>query len=301
MPLLHTILWVVHHGVNLLKLMCKLWSDTIQVLIECTISYLPLGCQGMEYWQLEHNPWHSGKGEWHQDQRREHTISVLWDVEEHICLAHWRHGPLQHQLSTLWRAQVLVRKKTLQNIVLPCQYCFGLNSCLTRGLGYLILCRYCVPPEHGKRLERLAKGNCAIGFENCAIGWCLEIHIGNHNVFHPTGFFPGSAQSCEAFLRHKMTLISPSILKKYGIPFEKVRLTCIFQALLLYWTNVCGSCCVNQCYVQHCRLPRKPVSSWWPSHMVITLASTTASTVQSPPTLPHSDGLSMGSRPFWWE
>ncbi|XP_047445612.1 lysine-specific demethylase 4A isoform X2 [Mugil cephalus] len=52
---------------------------------------------------------------------------------------------------------------------------------------------YCVPPEHGKRLERLAKG-----------------------------FFPGSAQNCEAFLRHKMTLISPSVLKKYGIPFEKI-------------------------------------------------------------------------------
>ncbi|XP_007420033.1 lysine-specific demethylase 4A [Python bivittatus] len=52
---------------------------------------------------------------------------------------------------------------------------------------------YSIPPEHGKRLERLAKG-----------------------------FFPGSAQSCEAFLRHKMTLISPSILKKYSIPFDKV-------------------------------------------------------------------------------
>ncbi|XP_043941355.1 lysine-specific demethylase 4A [Protopterus annectens] len=52
---------------------------------------------------------------------------------------------------------------------------------------------YTVPPEHGKRLERLAKG-----------------------------FFPGSAQNCEAFLRHKMTLISPFILKKYGIPFDKV-------------------------------------------------------------------------------
>uniref|UniRef100_W5M9S3 [histone H3]-trimethyl-L-lysine(9) demethylase n=1 Tax=Lepisosteus oculatus TaxID=7918 RepID=W5M9S3_LEPOC len=52
---------------------------------------------------------------------------------------------------------------------------------------------YCIPPEHGKRLERLAKG-----------------------------FFPGSSQNCEAFLRHKMTLISPSILKKYGIPFEKI-------------------------------------------------------------------------------
>lgn len=36
------------------------------------------------------------------------------------------------------------------------------------------------------------------------------------------GFFPGNVQGCEAFLRHKMTLISPFILKKYGIPFEKV-------------------------------------------------------------------------------
>ncbi|KAM4641068.1 lysine-specific demethylase 4A [Discoglossus pictus] len=52
---------------------------------------------------------------------------------------------------------------------------------------------YTIPPEHGKRLERLAKG-----------------------------FFPGSAQSCEAFLRHKMTLISPFILRKYGIPFDKI-------------------------------------------------------------------------------
>ncbi|XP_061681244.1 lysine-specific demethylase 4B [Syngnathoides biaculeatus] len=52
---------------------------------------------------------------------------------------------------------------------------------------------YCIPPEHGKRLERLAQG-----------------------------FFPGSSQGCDAFLRHKMTLISPSILKKYGIPFDRV-------------------------------------------------------------------------------
>ncbi|XP_029461035.1 lysine-specific demethylase 4C isoform X2 [Rhinatrema bivittatum] len=52
---------------------------------------------------------------------------------------------------------------------------------------------YSIPPEHGKRLERLAQG-----------------------------FFPSSSQGCDAFLRHKMTLISPSILKKYGIPFNKV-------------------------------------------------------------------------------
>uniref|UniRef100_A0A8C6VPS8 Lysine-specific demethylase 4A n=1 Tax=Naja naja TaxID=35670 RepID=A0A8C6VPS8_NAJNA len=60
---------------------------------------------------------------------------------------------------------------------------------------------YSIPPEHGKRLERLAKG-----------------------------FFPGSAQSCEAFLRHKMTLISPLILKKYGIPFDKI----FFRYLFCY-------------------------------------------------------------------
>ncbi|ETE73267.1 Lysine-specific demethylase 4C, partial [Ophiophagus hannah] len=52
---------------------------------------------------------------------------------------------------------------------------------------------YAIPPEHGKRLERLAQG-----------------------------FFPSSSQGCDAFLRHKMTLISPSILKKYGIPFNKI-------------------------------------------------------------------------------
>lgn len=52
---------------------------------------------------------------------------------------------------------------------------------------------YTIPPEHGKRLERLAQG-----------------------------FFPGSSQGCDAFLRHKMTLISPSILKKYGIPFDRI-------------------------------------------------------------------------------
>ncbi|KAL4640301.1 lysine-specific demethylase 4C-like isoform X9 [Arapaima gigas] len=52
---------------------------------------------------------------------------------------------------------------------------------------------YAIPPEHGKRLERLA-----------------------------IGFFPNSFKSCDAFLRHKMTLISPSILKKYSIPFDKI-------------------------------------------------------------------------------
>ncbi|KAL4236108.1 Lysine-specific demethylase 4B [Mactra antiquata] len=52
---------------------------------------------------------------------------------------------------------------------------------------------YAIPPEHGKRLERLAQG-----------------------------FFPSSFKACPAFLRHKMTLISPKILKQYSIPFNKI-------------------------------------------------------------------------------
>ncbi|XP_048585071.1 lysine-specific demethylase 4C isoform X2 [Nematostella vectensis] len=52
---------------------------------------------------------------------------------------------------------------------------------------------YVVPPEHGPRLERLA-----------------------------SGFFPGSFQSCPHFMRHKMTVISPQVLKKFSIPFDKI-------------------------------------------------------------------------------
>ncbi|XP_062510042.1 lysine-specific demethylase 4B-like isoform X2 [Corticium candelabrum] len=52
---------------------------------------------------------------------------------------------------------------------------------------------YAIPPEHGQRMERLAKG-----------------------------FFPGDAMSCSSFFRHKSTLISPSVLYQYSIPVNKV-------------------------------------------------------------------------------
>ncbi|XP_073915826.1 lysine-specific demethylase 4D-like [Castor canadensis] len=51
---------------------------------------------------------------------------------------------------------------------------------------------YAVPPEHGQRLERLARE-----------------------------LFPGSAQICEAFLRHKVALISPTVLRENGVPFSR--------------------------------------------------------------------------------
>lgn len=52
---------------------------------------------------------------------------------------------------------------------------------------------YSVPPEHGRKLEKLAN--------SC---------------------FPASFQTCAAFLRHKMTLISPQILKQHNIPYDKI-------------------------------------------------------------------------------
>ncbi|KFO29206.1 Lysine-specific demethylase 4D [Fukomys damarensis] len=52
---------------------------------------------------------------------------------------------------------------------------------------------YAVPPEHGQRLELLARE-----------------------------LFPGSSRSCGAFLRHKVALISPTVLKDNGIPFSCV-------------------------------------------------------------------------------
>uniref|UniRef100_A0A182MVT6 JmjC domain-containing protein n=1 Tax=Anopheles culicifacies TaxID=139723 RepID=A0A182MVT6_9DIPT len=52
---------------------------------------------------------------------------------------------------------------------------------------------YAVPPEHGRKLEKLAKNS-----------------------------FPASHKTCSAFLRHKMTLISPQILKQHNIPFDKI-------------------------------------------------------------------------------
>lgn len=52
---------------------------------------------------------------------------------------------------------------------------------------------YCVPPEHGYKLEKLANEN-----------------------------FSSSYKTCPAYLRHKMTLINPQILEKHNIPYDRV-------------------------------------------------------------------------------
>ncbi|XP_036758595.2 lysine-specific demethylase 4D-like [Manis pentadactyla] len=52
---------------------------------------------------------------------------------------------------------------------------------------------YAVPPEHGWRLEHLAKK-----------------------------LFPASAHSCGAFMRHKVALMSPTVLRDNRIPFSRI-------------------------------------------------------------------------------
>lgn len=52
---------------------------------------------------------------------------------------------------------------------------------------------YSIPPSHGKAFEELMQS-----------------------------LFPKTHKVCSAFLRHKMTIVSPSFLEKFGIPFDKV-------------------------------------------------------------------------------
>ncbi|XP_033248157.1 uncharacterized protein LOC108158417 isoform X6 [Drosophila miranda] len=52
---------------------------------------------------------------------------------------------------------------------------------------------YVVPPAYGRRLEKVANQ-----------------------------YFPASYKNCNAYLRHKMTLISPQILKQHNVPVSKI-------------------------------------------------------------------------------
>ena len=96
----------------LLQVTAHLWpalqlvSSEPQFLFNLTSS---AACRWVEYWPAENHPGLGGKGEWDHHRGCEHPVPVLRHVEDILCLAHRRHGLVQHQLPALRRAQVLVK------------------------------------------------------------------------------------------------------------------------------------------------------------------------------------------------
>jgi len=68
--------------------------------------------------------------------------------------------------------------------------CFILSDFYLYELYFL---RYAIPPEYGRRFERVANG-----------------------------FFSDDFSTCPAYLRHKMSIISPQLLNTHNVPFDKV-------------------------------------------------------------------------------
>lgn len=66
------------------------------------------GCRRVEHRPPELNIGCHWRGLRYINSRGQHSISLLWHVEDNLLLAHRGHGPVQHQLPPLWRAQVLV-------------------------------------------------------------------------------------------------------------------------------------------------------------------------------------------------
>ena len=71
---------------------------------------------------------------------------------------------------------------------------------------------YAVPPEYGTRLEGVAQG----------ILHCFNLKTKNAATFFVVGYFQPLYKQCHAFLRHKTTVLSPTLLRHYSIPYNKV-------------------------------------------------------------------------------
>jgi len=97
--------WLWWPGAEILEEHCiqlsNLWSRHIRVTVWW-------GSGGVEYQLPWNNPGPDQEWDWHPHRRRQHGISVLWDVEVTVPMAHGGHGPLQYQLPTLWSSEVMV-------------------------------------------------------------------------------------------------------------------------------------------------------------------------------------------------
>lgn len=79
----------------------------------CIITHINMffprkGNYGVEHRPSKHSPGHGGAGVWDRHRGSEHTVPVLRHVENHLCVAHGGHGPLQHQLPAFRATKVLV-------------------------------------------------------------------------------------------------------------------------------------------------------------------------------------------------
>lgn len=67
------------------------------VIVFFSVCYVTaVGSQRVEHLPFRHHTGHCGTGKWHHHRRCQHTLPVFWYVEDHICLAHRGHGPVQH-------------------------------------------------------------------------------------------------------------------------------------------------------------------------------------------------------------
>jgi len=75
-------------------------------------------------------------------------------------------------------------------------------------------------------MRQLWTGTCNYPFniieKRCKTVLSNNLMKSNTNNLIVLGFFPDSAEQCPAFLRHKMSIISPSTLKKYSIPYDTI-------------------------------------------------------------------------------
>ena len=62
----------------------------------------------LEHQRPRHDPGLRQRGLRGQDRGRQHGLPVLRHVEDNVRLAHGGHGPVQHQLPSLWRTQDVV-------------------------------------------------------------------------------------------------------------------------------------------------------------------------------------------------
>lgn len=237
-------MWLLITSKGFFRLQSGHWLKVNLQIVFSVCTFTPAGSQRVEHLPFRHHIGHCGTWKWHYHWGRQYTLPVFWHVEDHICLAHGGHGPLQHQLLALWRTQVLVKTELLSWSHAHCKpltliwvlydhhialkilfyhfclkafvmfkkgllelfgvekakflfhisdyYCIaqdGAPKCLVKkhwlgsfeifysfiiefshlisvhcDKGDLTLnpCRYCVPPEHGKRFERLAKGKTEV-------------------------------------------------------------------------------------------------------------------------------------------